>query len=59
MKLYDYKFVLRGNSKLHLVGRESVPTMRAFHIDVEGCDIIIPFAWFIDGEVKELTPEIS
>ena len=27
---------------------------KAFHIDSEGCKILIPYAWYKDGEVEAL-----
>ena len=36
------------------MGGEPVEGKKAFHIDSEGCKILIPYAWYKDGEVKAL-----
>lgn len=36
------------------MGGEPVEGNKAFHIDSEGCKILIPYAWYKDGEVEAL-----
>lgn len=36
------------------VGGEPVEGNKAFHIDSEGCKILIPYAWYKEGEVEAL-----
>jgi hypothetical protein len=36
------------------MGGEPVEGNKAFHIDSEGCKILVPYAWYKDGEVEAL-----
>jgi len=36
------------------MGGEHAEGNKAFHIDSEGCKILIPYAWYKDGEVEAL-----
>lgn len=36
------------------MGGEPVEGKKAFHIESEGCKILIPYAWYKDGEVEAL-----
>lgn len=36
------------------LGGEPVEGNKAFHIDSEGCKVLIPYAWYKDGEVEAL-----
>lgn len=36
------------------MGGEPAEGNKAFHIDSEGCKILIPYAWYKDGEVEAL-----
>ena len=44
---------LKGNVS-SFVGGEPAEGNKAFHIDSEGCKILIPYAWYKDGEVEAL-----
>ena len=35
-------------------GKKKKKKKKAFHIDSEGCKILIPYAWYKDGEVEAL-----
>lgn len=36
------------------MGGKPVEGNKAFHIDSEGCKILIPYAWYKEGEVESL-----
>ena len=36
------------------MGGESVEGKKAFHIESEGCRILVPYAWYKEGEVEAL-----
>ena len=36
------------------MGGEPVEGNKAFHIDSEGCKILVPYAWYKEGEVEAL-----
>lgn len=36
------------------MGGEPAEGNKAFHIDSEGCKILIPYAWYKEGEVEAL-----
>ena len=36
------------------MGGEPVEGKKAFHIESEGCKILVPYAWYKDGEVEAL-----
>ncbi|AXY82603.1 hypothetical protein [Enterococcus faecium] len=36
------------------MGGEPVEGKKAFHIESEGCKILIPYAWYKEGEVEAL-----
>lgn len=36
------------------MGGEPVEGKKAFHIDSEGCKILVPYAWYKEGEVEAL-----
>lgn len=36
------------------MGGEPVEGKKAFHIESEGCKILVPYAWYKEGEVEAL-----
>ena len=36
------------------MGEEPVEGKKAFHIESEGCKILVPYAWYKEGEVEAL-----
>lgn len=36
------------------MGGEPVEGKKAFHIESEGCKILVPYAWYKEGEVESL-----
>lgn len=45
-----------NGKKSVIKGGEPQEGPNAFHIDVEGCEVLVPYAWYTGGEVERLNP---
>lgn len=52
MQLYDYTINYHHGEPSRFVGGVTEKSKSAFHIDAEGCDVIVPFKW-CSGAVAE------
>ena len=49
---YDINHV-RGK-KSSFLGSEAQEGKLSFHIESEGCTILVPYQWYVDGDMKEV-----
>lgn len=54
MTKYQYTVDWTNGKRSQFTGEEPVEGKLAFHVNSEGCKILVPFAWYKDGEIKEL-----
>lgn len=52
--MFKYFINFQNGGATSFVGEKAREGNKAFHINSEGCIILVPFAWYKDGEVKEL-----
>lgn len=51
---HKYTIVWTNGKVSSFLGGEPKEGDKAFHVDSDGCRILIPYAWYRGGEVKEV-----
>lgn len=52
--MYKYYIRYQNGGVCSFEGGQAKEGKKAFHIKSEKCTILVPYAWYKDGEVKEL-----
>lgn len=52
--MFKYFIRYQNGSTSSFVGGKACEGKQAFHIKAGKCTILVPYAWYKDGEVKEL-----